>query len=310
MIKHLENHEINKIKWDETIRHAPNGNIYAYSWYLDIVATGWEALVNEDYSAVFPLTAKKKININYLCQPPFSQQLGLFSKNQIPPDMLAEFLSHIPVKFKLIEINLNASNNTTPNNFTAKENSNYELNLNSPYIEICKNYSDNTTRNIRKAEKSGLNIGFSVNPDEIIELFKKNKGRQLKVFNSDSYRILKALMFQSVYKNIGQIIGAYDTHNQLCGAVFFAEANKKHIFLFSALNDNGRKNAAMPYIIDTFIKSKAGTDAVLDFEGSNDENLARFYKSFGAKKNTYLHIYLNKLPYFVKAFFNVYKLIK
>ena len=57
MISCLENKAIDKPKWDALI--AECGNIYAYSWYLDIVHPGWDALVDDDYQAVMPLTGGK-----------------------------------------------------------------------------------------------------------------------------------------------------------------------------------------------------------------------------------------------------------
>jgi hypothetical protein len=37
MIRYVKHEDIDKKKWDDTIRHAFNGNIYACSWYLDII---------------------------------------------------------------------------------------------------------------------------------------------------------------------------------------------------------------------------------------------------------------------------------
>ncbi|MBK7391410.1 MAG: hypothetical protein IPI23_20775 [Bacteroidetes bacterium] len=52
----------------------------------------------------------------------------------------------------------------------------------------------------------------------------------------------------------------------------------------------------MPYLIDTYIKDVAGKIKILDFEGSNDQELARFYKSFGSTECVYLQIKKNQLP--------------
>ena len=64
MIQYFEHKKIDKRKWDATI--AECGNIYAYSWYLDIVHPGWDALVEDDYQVVMPLTGGKKFGVNYL----------------------------------------------------------------------------------------------------------------------------------------------------------------------------------------------------------------------------------------------------
>jgi hypothetical protein len=52
----------------------------------------------------------------------------------------------------------------------------------------------------------------------------------------------------------------------------------------------------MSLIIDQFIKQNAGSKLTLDFEGSNNPDLARFYKSFGATMLTYPKIIRSKYP--------------
>ena len=55
MIQYLKNKEIDFKKYDACIAAAINSRIYAYSWYLNIVADNWDALVLNDYEAVMPL---------------------------------------------------------------------------------------------------------------------------------------------------------------------------------------------------------------------------------------------------------------
>src|SRR3990172_7490113 len=101
MITYLKHSEIDKPKWDKCIQNSSNGLIYAYSWYLDFVSPNWQALVRGDYEYVMPLTCKKKYGINYLHQPFFAQQLGVFSSAVLSDYDVDEFLSLIPEKFKL-----------------------------------------------------------------------------------------------------------------------------------------------------------------------------------------------------------------
>jgi hypothetical protein len=79
------------------------------------------------------------------------------------------------------------------------------------------------------------------------------------------------------------------------GAIFL-HSNTSYIFLFSATGSRAKETGAMPLIIDAFIRSHAGEARVLDFEGSMNPGLARFYKSFGSSEVVYLHIKKNTLP--------------
>ncbi|MCO5264962.1 MAG: hypothetical protein M9948_03645 [Lentimicrobium sp.] len=56
----------------------------------------------------------------------------------------------------------------------------------------------------------------------------------------------------------------------------------------------------MSLLIDHFIKNFSGNHLTLDFEGSNDANLARFYSSFGSTRVTYPSIRLNNFPSIIR----------
>ncbi|NTW32124.1 MAG: hypothetical protein HGB12_05805 [Bacteroidetes bacterium] len=307
MINHLLNKEINKIKWDECINNSFNGNIYAYSWYLDIVCPQWEALVEDDYLRVFPLTAGKKAGICYLFQPPFSQQLGIFSKIKLNEEITEEFISKIPGKFKFAEINLNLFNKLDGNKHILKNNLTHELDLISPYENIYKNYSNNIKRNIKQALNSELSISKKVDITQIIEIFKNNKGKNIKTLGKNDYNILKKIVQICLNNRLAYVWGVFTKKNNLCAGAVFVESNKKVIFLFSATTNEGKANGAMSFLIDKFIKENSQRNLTLDFEGSNNTNLARYYKSFGTKECTYLqykknemHWMLSKIITFIK----------
>ena len=132
MIKHLKYSQIDFDAWDRCIRESFNGLVYAYSWYLDIVHDGWEALVEDDYVRVMPLTGGKKYGIKYLFQPYFVQQLGVFSKNLLTPEKTMEFLNQIPSSFKYYDIRLNSFNKLEGNDFVPVENKNHSARPDQP----------------------------------------------------------------------------------------------------------------------------------------------------------------------------------
>ncbi|MCX6283824.1 MAG: hypothetical protein NTW31_06290 [Bacteroidetes bacterium] len=99
MISYLKHNEIDRARWDGCISRSLNRRVYAFSWYLDIVAPAWEALVSDDYLSVFPLTPGRKAGVCYLFQPFFTQQLGLFSSNPIGEENAEKFMSSIPMNW-------------------------------------------------------------------------------------------------------------------------------------------------------------------------------------------------------------------
>ena len=295
MIKYLKHDEIDTEKWDRCISKSFNGRIYAYSWYLDIVNENWEALVENDYERVFPLTPGKKMGVHYLFQPRFTQQLGIFSQSILSEETVNIFLKSIPEKFRFIDINLNSLNKVNDQAENMGRWVNHELDLINSYEKIKLNYSKNLKRNLKKAEKSPVTLVKNIKPGDVINLFKQNKGKDLGNLDENDYQLLSRLIYVMIYKRVGEVVGAYNEMNELCAGVFFIWDHKKVIFYFSATNGYARENAAMPLIIDTFVRDNANSHLTLDFEGSNNQNLARFYKSFGAKKLYYPHYKHNKL---------------
>lgn len=295
MIRYIQHNDINRSKWDMSIDESFNGLIYAKSWYLDIVAEEWDALVENDYEKIFPLIHRKKWGIRYLYQPVFTQQLGLFSKTLQTENSVLAFIHAIPSKFRFAEINLNTFNKFTDSSIPAGNWLTHELDLINSYTQIRKNYSTNLKRNIAKAEKAGLTVTKNIKPDEIISLFRMNRGKSITTLGDDDYLKLSRLSYSGIYKGVIQTYGVYSAHNSLCAGAIFLQSKKKMIFLFSGLSEEGREDGAMAFLIDSFIRDHEHKHLTLDFEGSNDPNLARFYKSFGSTEITYPHLYLNRL---------------
>lgn len=310
IIKYIPAHQIDKPSWDKCIRSAVNGNIYAYSWYLDLMCDSWDALVADDYNAVFPLTFKQKAGITYLYQPFFTQQLGIFSINHLTPESVEQFLQAIPAKFRFAEINLNTFNKADEVRWKIKKSINHELDLIETYEQIKRGYSENTRRNIARAAKNGITISTNVKPEEIITLFRNNKGRNISQLGEYDYRRLLRLIYQCLHDHKAICYGAYTSNNTFCAGAVFVFSHRKAVFLFSAVSEEARTSGAMSFLIDRFIQDSSGNHLTLDFEGSNDANLARFYRSFGAKVITYPSLRFNRLPLHLSMLMKIVKMLR
>jgi len=307
VIQFVERKEINDRKWDECIQHSFNGNLYGYSWFLDSVAPEWNALIEDDYERVFPVVFRKRFGISYIYQPFFTQQLGLYSRKQLSSDILHQFIRSIPGHFRMGEINLNTHNQADEKSFKIIPQFNHELDLIKNYEDLRSKYSDNLARNLKKADKAGLNISRNIKPDDIIDIFRRNRGKDIAHLKESDYSRLKRMTYTCIHKGIADIWGVYNLQNQLCAGAFFFTINKKTIFLFSGLSSEGKECGAMPYLIDSFIREHAGKPVTFDFDGSNDPNLARFYKSFGARELIYQRLYFNRWPWMLKPAYQFVK---
>ena len=231
--------------------------------------------------------------MKYLYQPPFSQQLGIFA---LPPEKIArEFYNAILQYFKYIDIQFNASN-LLPRNLELVEffaRKNYLLLLYADYDTIFSEYSKNTRIYVSKAQKENLNYVEGISMEDYLDF--KVKNNPVK-FSRDNFRKLKSIIAYIQYKGFGEIAGVYTTQNQLCAAAFFCRWKDRIIYLNAVSSKEGKASWAMFYLMDNFIKNKAGRDLTLDFEGSTIPGIERFFKGFGATPETYYRLTVNNLP--------------
>ncbi len=285
MIHYIHHKDIDFEKWDACVASSFNRLIYGFSWYLDVVCDDWDALVLNNYEAVFPLPKRKKWGIDYIYQPFFCQQLGVFSKKEVS---IESFLNCIPKQFKYLELNVGFSNC-----FVVQENSNYEL----PLVKtVERHFSKNTTRNISKAKASNLSLVSNISPEQHISLFNRNLSK-LGLSQKD-LAVYVQLCYVLITNKVGKIYAVFDEFNNLVASSLIAIDAQRVYYLNGAVNQKGRNVGASHWMISEIMNSFYGK--IFDFEGSNIEGVARFYLGFGAKKTSYPTIKINRLPFYLK----------
>lgn len=293
MIKHLTHDMIDKKRWDDCIAKSFNGSVYAWSWYLDIVHPKWEALIENDYERVMPLTGKTKLGISYLFQPFFVQQLGIFSQSLLSQNDVESFIHAINSKYKVVKYRLNEYNKVCDEWQFVEKHRNVELDLIHDYQYLYSNYSKNTKRNLAKAESAGLTLNRNVVAADVVQLFRNNRGHEVKHWNDREYARLLDLIETAVYHECCFLIGANNIDGQLIAGAVFMCSHDRIIFLFSGNDDNYKDKHALTFLLDSTIREFSETQYIFDFEGSDNEGLARFYKGFGGKEVFYPEIRLN-----------------
>ena len=141
-----------------------------------------------------------------------------------------------------------------------------------------------------------LSIRRKVDPDELITLFKDNYGSNEASLKYSHYDMLRRLMQHGLKNTFSLMFGAYLPNDTLCAGVFLLRDGDRFIYHFAASDKNARENGAMFLLVDLFIKEHAGKPLTLDFEGSSDTNVARFYKGFGASETLFSEVLINRLP--------------
>ena len=276
-LNHLKHADIDFIRWDDCIENSVGGLPYAMSWYLNIVSPNWEAVVSPDYNYVMPITVNSKFGIKYIVQPAITQQLGIFSRNEIPEDIIRLFSSKIP--YLSYHINLNE------NNIIAEMHpqSNYTLTLNKSYSQIQQAYSKNCARNICKASKYGLSVEVVTDSAEMIQFLVDNTTEK----NESILENFRQIVSLGQLENKTQNIGVRNADGDLIAAVCFLISSKRWVYILAVSNEEGKTKSAMFALVDYAIQKNVESELILDFEGSEIEGVARFYKGFGAVNRPY-----------------------
>lgn len=279
-IHFLKHNEINYLKWDETVEKSRNGLVYALSWFLDVVSPGWEALVSDDYEYIMPLTVKKKYGVKYIVQPILCQQLGVFSASPVNADTVNLLIRKIP--YLSYEINLNAANSTSKGIALP----NYLLDLQHGIGFLKDNFSKNTLRNIANSNKKNLSVDSDVSVEEFLKFYYSEELNYQK-----PKEVTTRLLIQTLHqKQVLTIRGCRQEDSKLISAVCLIRWQNRIIYLLPISSAKGKESSAMFLIIDKLIEQYAGSEIILDFEGSKIEGIARFYKGFGAKNKPYYNI--------------------
>lgn len=293
MIRYLDRGEIDAEKWDEVIAHSPAETLYPYSWYLDVLADDWSALVMDDYRFVMPLVWKKKYGIRYLYQPVFCQQLGVFSREFADPVVVEEFIVNMIRRFRFGVINFNAKNMVgDEKRREVYDKANYVLPLSESYAKISKTYSVNARRNLKRSMELERSVETDIPVDEMMAFKKEN---DLVKKTDAQYRRMQDQFFSLAKMGKGKVFGLRDGDG-LVAAAFMAFSKTRVIYLLSVSNARGKEQRAMFRIVDEVIRSHAGSAISLDFEGSNIPTIARFFAGFGAKPEVYQGVTFNRLP--------------
>jgi hypothetical protein len=293
MIVYHKNNEIDREQWDNCIRNTPGAKPYAYSWYLDIMAPGWQALVDDDYDSVFPVPGYSRFGIHYISTPVFLQQLGAFSPDNSSTKAIKEFLDYMPDFYKFIDLCVRQKINDNAYKVSLKVN--YELDLSRPYESIAGSFSEHCTKNINSSSVKKLEIVADITPDEIINLFIENGGKELNGIKDRDYQRLKNLINFCLINKKGRVIGVRGSRKRLIFAIFLIEIRGITTTLLVVNTSQSLEKRIDYFVVNDLIKKLSSTKTILDFAGSSVPSAAAFYESFGCAKVPFYRIYRNRL---------------
>ncbi|MDP4209462.1 MAG: hypothetical protein Q8928_11675 [Bacteroidota bacterium] len=299
-IQYVKHEDIDFQRWDRCIRKAVNGSIYGYSWYLNTVSKEWNALIDENYENVMPLTYRTILGIKMLIQPHLATNLGVYSSQVLDGEKVNSFIAAIPKEYRYVRINLNKYNKLSVDNIKVSGDIHYELDLIEPYNKIRSRYTKEAINAIKVAEDKNITIISGLNSADLIHIYQKNKGFLWNIFFRQRIATLKVLVSTAVRFRVGHIYGAYQNNNRLCAAAFFVTVHKRATLLFLGLDKEAIKNHVLEAIIDEFIKLHCEQDLTLRFEFASRKKYAGIYAGIGGRRYRFMSIQQNRLPWYLK----------
>ncbi len=129
-----------------------------------------------------------KLRGRYAAYPPFKMgnclfipavlhaARGNFSVDPVEPSLVRRFIDSIPAKFRLVQLHLNCDNSINTADIPFRKRLTYVLDLNRPYEEIARGYSDDNHKNLRKAHRKNISVTRDLSIDQLIAFYRETYG--------------------------------------------------------------------------------------------------------------------------------------
>ena len=301
-IRYLKNSEIDVNAWDKCISESFNGNIYAFSWFLDLISHTWDALVEDDYLSVMPLITRRYLGWDIIYDNSFAGDLGIFSRTPINVDKTALFIRAIPDRFRYYRIVLNKYNPLDERDIPHTLKSRFELDLIKPYYKLAGDFDAGIRQKLHLATAKGMSFIKGLSPNDLILLVIEKNIPVDATISANNYRLLRTVMAGLIRYKSGEICGVYNQHNNLASAGLFAFAKNTINLLFQVTSPDQYQDFPNLLLIDRFIEKYAETNTTLLFGVPVNPAEALPFTGFGARSSTSAVITRNNLPFFIRFF--------
>ena len=261
-----------KRQFEQQVALAAELDFFNQVWVQDILHERWCYLIDNESNILLRLPYKNKWVLRAYLQPLFIRSLHVFSAAQ--SDKIVGALRR--KLFLHVNLTLPTSNDSHTGIFQ-------KLTWNDGIDEIRGAYSENVKRGLKKARS----LAFKpITYQDFQTFFVDQKGENLGSLKKKSWLRLAQLFAKARAMDAAFCVGAFDQERLVAVALFFKWKDQLY-FMKGTLNNLGKKNGALVYLIDAVLEKYADECRVLDFIGSNQESIASFYRKFGAKDYHY-----------------------
>ena len=281
-------------------------SLFQEEWWLDAVAGkgNWSSVdINSEGKMIARLPYIETVNnfgLTQISSPPLTQTLGpalalkstkISKKLSYEKKLYKKLLELLPDFDEFNQSFHYSISNWMPfywANFTQTTKYTYVLDTIKCERTLWDNFDPRLRTAIRKAEKElTLSEDFSVK--DLYELVCKTYENKSLTFPIDK-TIIKNVFDASISRESGKCFFAIDKKGLLRGAVFIVWDNRSAYYLLGAKDLTFKGNEATSFLLWEAIKFLKDKTEKFDFEGSMNQGIENFFRSFGATPKPYFSI--------------------
>lgn len=284
--------------------------LFLQYWWMEAVCKGkqWDVLLVRDEDGkilgAMPYLIGKKLGMRYIVQPQLTQYNGpwfkypdspLSSREKVDFEMrvgavFVEQLNQMKLSFYRQCFSPDVAN-WLPFHWAGYRQTtrySYRLNLASGAEALFSNMrKDDRQKKIRKA--GSLLHQVEVTPVEFAQMhiaYWRSKGQADLLSPAFIERAVSA----ALSRNQGLLLGLADDSDKVCGAAFAIYDDRCAYSLMAALSPDCTMKGVYDCLFWSLIKQLLGRSLEFDFEGSMDNGIGEFYRSFGATQVPYSQV--------------------
>jgi hypothetical protein len=300
----VQRKDINEKAWNELISNSPQGVLYALTWYLDVVSPNWQAIVyapKGQYTIVMPLPIRQKYGLNFVQQPLFCQQLGVFSLEKVAIEVLDVFIQKLVQSYQWVSWYCFNTDNPTSTNLPIKQTifTTHHLALYQKAEKNIEKYNRDRKMNLKRALKTPMKIVESTDIQPLIAMFCEEAAQKIEGGVAENAYNLLQKVYATLHQNHCAKLLYTQEEDKYTAGVLLAYYQRHIIYLFNAAYHAYRKSNGRTLLIHKQLLSTpnyAPQATIFDFESPEKTPIAEFYESFGATPQQFLRISYNHLP--------------
>lgn len=302
-ICYLKSNEIDVVQWDKKIHKSVNASVFAYSWYLDIVCSNWDALVDESLDTLMPLPYVERGGRRFLIQPPLTYHLGIYSSDILQRKLSDLFVQQAASRFEYAKLILNKYNDFSPSrNFRKLQHRLFELDLIASYSKLYSHYQVIMCLHLNAFHEkynllAGLQLGY------MIQFLETKRHVALGNLGVKIVPLLQRLIAALYRYRMCETIGVFDQHNELVAFFIVVSSNLKLSLLYFAIEKSHSKQMLFSGIIDYLIQHQCEKNLTLEIDTFADSDLEAVCRGMGASITSRPVLSVNSLPMIYKFFY-------